>query len=140
MSCPLKNSNRRNMQRSAYDIRMNEFYNNKNSNNYFNNNNNTSSFVAPPYPTSRTDFDMNLQQTWCPSCPGLAPTPIPFDNPYKFPNPTWCQYTNTCANSNPSGSSGPSGPPSTEMYGNRSGIRNIYERNGNRMMQPKRFK
>ena len=129
MSCPLKNSNRRVLQRSAYDTRMNEFYSHKNKNNTPQNSN--FDYIAPPFPTSRTDFDSNLQQSWCPSCASLAPTPIPFDTPYKYPNPNWCAYTNTCA----PGASGSSG--SAEMYQRNNNIRAFYEKNGNRSIQQK---
>lgn len=55
MSCNLrKNSLQKPLQRSKYDIQMMERY--------------TPFPGVGTYPKSRTKFDMNLQQEWCPKC------------------------------------------------------------------------
>lgn len=46
-------------------IKMNQASMNQNMNRVYNPN---GQIHPPPWPTQRTQFDMNMQKTWCPSC------------------------------------------------------------------------
>lgn len=53
MSCNLKRPNSGLIERSEYDKKMLENY----------------MYHAAPWPMNNTNFDKNMKQTWCPTCP-----------------------------------------------------------------------